>query len=384
MLKRIPPLLALLLSLGPPVAAADEVWEWSTGSDLPLAIEAFGDDLFIAQKSGGLLVLRDSSDGKPVEAGRLPKDQLANLDAMNFHREGDLLYVALGDHFAAAGSKAGLAVVDVSDPSRPKTLSAWTSAGTIHGASDVAVADGLAYLAVMHEGLRILDVSDPDDARLVGMMLPDIDFPKPNPNTVAFPHARGLAIAGGRLYVANDAGGLRILDMEDARRPREIGKYANPGVGEKPQAYNNVAVSGALAYLAVDYCGVEIVDVSDPANMRQVAWWNPWGCEKLSNVWLNSGGHTNGLELDERSGRLYVSGGDSDLIVLDVSQPAEPRLVKRIGEAKDGLGTWDVAVRGRRIYGAYLRAVIPFSGRWAGVKAFNARRAAPVRARRRR
>ena len=72
------------------------------------------------------------------------------------------------------------------------------------------------------------------------------------------------------------------------------------------------------------------------------------------------------------------------MIVLDVTSPASPRLVELIGEVKDGVGTWDVAVRGWRVYGTFLTAVIPFTGRWAGVKAFSVRPAPPLRSRRRR
>ncbi len=379
--------LAFLLLLPLTNAGAAELWAYGADPFLPLGIEVIEGPLpyiLVAQKAGGVLALREDAAREPVRVGGLTKPELANLDAMNLHHEGSLLYVALGDHFAAAGDKAGLAAVDVTDPVNPVVLSAWQSEQRGSGAADVAIVGRFAYLAAMREGLHILDVSDPTDIRLAATMLPDIHFPRPNPSPIAHPRARGLAASGGLLYVANDAGGLRILDLADPESPREIGQYVNPAMGNKAQAHNNVVIEGAVAYVAADYCGVEILDVAVPSDIRQLAWWNPWGCDAASNLWFNSGGHTNGLHLDRRRKRLYVSGGDSDLIVLDVANPAAPRLVQQIGERQDGLGTWDVAVRGGRIYGAYIRTPIPFSGQWAGVRAFRSATPRPLRSRTRR
>jgi hypothetical protein len=80
------------------------------------------------------------------------------------------------------------------------------------------------------------------------------------------------------------AGGLRVIDVSNKRRPREIGRYINQALPGKPQAYNNVILEGSRAYVALDYCGLEILDISDPKNIRQLGWWNPWECGRNSNL----------------------------------------------------------------------------------------------------
>ncbi|MBI5155572.1 hypothetical protein HZA57_10085 [Candidatus Poribacteria bacterium] len=41
--------------------------------------------------------------------------------------------------------------------------------------------------------------------------------------------------------------------------------------------------------MSVDNCGFEMVDINGERAMRQVALWNPWGCDKASSIWCSSG-----------------------------------------------------------------------------------------------
>jgi hypothetical protein len=221
----------------------------------------------------------------------------------------------------------------------------------------------------MDEGVFIFDVSDENNLRFVSSILPDVHFPKRNPNRIEHPNARGLAIHDRLLFVAYDAGGLRVIDIADRSRPREIARYINGRMARKQQAYNNVAIAWPYAYIATDYCGMEVVDVRNPAGMRQAGWWNPWNCQSPTNNWFNSPGHTNQLALDDRRRLVYLSAGDSELQVVDVSNPARPALAAEYGRQRDRLGVWGLAVTQDMIYLAYIRTLIPFQGTWAGVKA---------------
>ena len=227
------------------------LWSDPTGSHLPLAITADARDeatLYVALKTGGVSVLQQRGQGSPTVLANVSKADLGGLDAMNLRRGGKRLYVALGDHFAAGGAHAGLAIIDIAKPRRPRVVSVWKSAGKGNGAADVAVDGDVAY----------------------------------------------------------DAGGLRVIDIRDPRKPREIGRYINPDMGNKAQAYNNVVIEGGHAYAAVNYSGMEIIDIANPAAMRQVGWWNPWHCERFANLWFNSGGHTNQIEVDIVAHRAYL------------------------------------------------------------------------------
>lgn len=143
----------------------------------------------------------------------------------------------------------------------------------------------------------------------------------------------------------------------------------NRSLRRKPQAYNNVVISGSLAYLAVDYCGLEIVDISEPAAPRQVGWWNPWRCETLGNLWFNSKGHTNQIVLDRKAGRVVMSAGDSELQVVDVRTPRAQTLAASFGTPGNGHGAWGVGVADGVAILTYIKAFVPFRGRWSGFKA---------------
>ena len=100
----------------------------STGVNLPMALlqEHSGKPfLFAALKAGGVQVFSTSSSGEVKRIARISRNALGGLDAMNLHQENNRLYVALGDHFSARGSKAGLAVLDIGNPKAPTVLGLW-------------------------------------------------------------------------------------------------------------------------------------------------------------------------------------------------------------------------------------------------------------------
>lgn len=373
-------LTAILLSaIAADLAAAAEepkalelVWEHATPNELPQALvcDAAGRPwLHAAMKTGGLQIFNLANKAGPKLAAKIGTDRCGDLHVMNLAQRGDYLYLALGDFFDPTGAHAGLAIVHVKDPAQPKVVSLWKSKEKLHGSAAVIVDGNHAYLGAMTEGVMIFDVSKPDRLRRVSTFQPDIHFPRKNPNRVQHPNARGLAIQGNRLYVAYDAGGLRVLDVADKTRPREVGRYGNPAMAKKQEAFNNLVIDKNLAYVACDYAGLEILDIRDPANIRSVGWWNPWEAQAFKNLWLNSPGHTNQIELDRKRKLAYLSAGGSELQVIDVSTPATPRLAARFGEPGNKRGVWGLTISADRVYLAYVTALIPFQGKWAGIKA---------------
>jgi hypothetical protein len=357
----------------PGAPALARAWEQrAPRGNLPQAIVVDRRDphyLYVAEKSGGVVVLKlGPNDRAPARVAVVARKQLGRLDAMNLAERGSRLYVALGNFFTG-GSAAGLAILDVSIPEHPRVLSIWMSPTKMKGSAAVVADNRYAYLGAMTQGVLILDVSNPAAPTLVTTFLPGVNFPRPNPTAVQRPNARGLALVGDRLYIADDAGGLRIADVSDRLHPREIGRCVNPAMGTKQQAYNNVAVNGSYAYVAVDYAGLEVLDVSDPAHIQQVGWWNPWHADTPANLWLNSPGHTNQIALDAAHALVYLSAGDSELQVVDVSDPRHPVLAAEHGRPKDGRGTWGLALGDTAVYLADITALIPFHSTWSGLVA---------------
>ncbi|MCA9188017.1 MAG: hypothetical protein R3E01_24045 [Pirellulaceae bacterium] len=349
------------------------LWEHSTGNHLPQSIVVDSRDatvLFVASKTGGLSVLRVSPRQQGSrEIANVSPTQLMDLDAMDVTQQGHYLFVALGDLFDNAGSRAGMAVIDVAQVTAPRVTAVWMSSELLHGTAAIRVVGRTAYLGAMNYGVIALDVTNPNAVSEIARYLPDINFPRPNPNRVQMPNARGLGVDKDRLYVAFDAGGLRVIDAANPRKLREIGRYLNPVLGKKQQAYNNVIVHRNRLYAAVDYCGLEILDVADPANIRQIAWWNPWNCQQLKNLWWNSPGHTNQLALDEKTNTLFLSAGDSEVVAINVARPDQPRCTHIFGRPQNGQGTWGVAAASGVVYLTYIKTAFPFRGSWSGIRA---------------
>jgi hypothetical protein len=327
--------------------------------------------VYVTAKEGGLRVY-DASAGDPKVVATMPSSLFNSLHVMNLSQTGDRLFLALGNTFGTAVQTTGMAIVDVSDPPKPKLLSVWLD--PTQGGTGIAVSEGsFAYLGAMQNGLITFDVSDPAKPRELSRFVPPIDFPdaRPDPSKI---NARGMAIAGDIAWVCYDAGGLRAIDVSDKAHPKEIGRYSNPALNNKPRAYNNVVLDGTLAYVGFDYCGIEVLDITDPKNIKSVSWYNPWRCETGPLTWFSSDGHANEVALDRTNRLLFVSSGKSDLEVLDVKDPQKLVRVGGYGGTDNGIGSWGVSIRGDQILLTYTCAIVPFVSTWSGVKALRFRR----------
>ncbi|MCA9049250.1 MAG: hypothetical protein KDA89_11010, partial [Planctomycetaceae bacterium] len=137
----------------------------------------------------------------------------------------------------------------------------------------------------------------------------------------------------------------------------------------KQQAYNNLLFDGNRALIAVDYAGLEILDMRRPLRPLQLGWWNPWAAHTLRNLWINSPGHTNQLAFDPDSQHVFLSAGDSELLVVNVSVPNTPKLTAQYGTPGNGRGTWGLAITPDLVLLTYIKTFVPFRGTWSGIRA---------------
>jgi len=323
---------------------------------------------YLAAKAAGLQVFDIQNPAQPKWVKSVSMALLEGLEVSNACQRGAYLYLALGNFFNPSGQKPGLAIVDVSNPLSPVVKDVWIASTPDEGGAFVAVSGDYAYLGAMKQGLFILNIANPGDIKWVSQTIPDPDFPVPNPSSIQQPNARGLAVNGDLVFLCYDAGGLRVLNVADKAHPIEISHYLNPAFSGKQQAFNNLVLDGNTAYVAVDYCGMEVLDVSNPASIQQKAWWNPWQCESPSNAWNGSPGHTNQIALDLASHLVFLSSAQSELSVVDVSDPSKPLLAGTYGNTSNQLGTWGMTLDGKRVFLTYIITFVPFVSNWAGVK----------------
>ncbi len=305
--------------------------------------------LYTAGVEYGARIYDISDPAAPVEELALWPASFAGLKPTNLCQVGDLLYVSLGG-FQGVTQSAGLAVLDVSDPTNATVLGQWDSAAFSSGASIVRVRNGLAYLGAMDKGLVILDVNDPAAIAFLSAFVPDPAWP----GLVSYPpNARGIDFKGDTVLLGYDAGALRAIDVSVPAQPVEVAHYLNPlQPAATADAYNNVRVVGDLCFVATDFCGFEVVDITDVSAMQQLAWVDPWNCNGGS--WFGSDGHTNELITAAGDSLLFLSGADSEVLVYDISSPAQPTLVGGFIHPNDSAVAWGVDVRDSLVAVSYI------------------------------
>jgi hypothetical protein len=212
--------------------------------------------------------------------------------------------------YVAAGEK-GLEIFKV-EPANPQVVGTYASGNSV----GVAVSGHYAYLASEGPGLEIVDIQDPTKPVRMGAYPAD---------------ALRVALSGHFAFVAAAQAGLEIIDVSDPARPARVGGFDTPGTAW------DVAVSGNLAFVADDAAGLQVIDFSNPASPTRIGGFNSadfsLGLAVAGNLVFLADGMVAG----------YANGG---LAVLDVSTPANPRLLTRYDEIEAS----DVAVSGQYAY----------------------------------
>ncbi len=306
--------------------------------------------LYVANKEAGLRIYRITDLSNPVLVAGVNSDMLDSLDVMNLHQSGNYLYLALGNTFTNP-QQAGMAVVDVANPSAPSVKDVYTLAGSNSGAGIVKTEGNYAYLGAMKSGLLIFDISNPNSITYVSSFVPSIAFPpvvNPNPDLY---NARGMEVKNSIVYLCYDAGGVRIINCSNKTSPRETGRWCNPVMYQpfnRPKAYNNLILDDSLLYVAADYCGLEVLNISDTSNIKLQGWWNPYNCP--NNNWFSSPVHSNEIHYDKDCRLIFLSTGKSDMLVLDISNPSLPDSCNFFGGSSNSIGTWGAGLYRNQIY----------------------------------
>jgi hypothetical protein len=188
---------------------------------------------------------------------------------------------------------------DLSDPTNPGPIASYETRTEITG----AVLTGSSALLVLGE-LQVLDVSDPAEAQLVGRYSES-------------GYAANIAVAGAHAYLADGPAGFRVLDVSDASNPSLLGGHA-----VSSSAFD-VVVSGNLAFVADQLGGLEIFDLSDPIDPRKVS---QVPVTKWARNVAVSGDYAYLTESD-LAFPAAPRGYRGELRVIDISDPADPREV---------------------------------------------------------
>jgi len=312
--------------------------------------------LYLSSKNAGLKIFDISNLSNPIEVSTIPTNSLGNLDVIQIIQEGSDLYLTLGDIWNT-NQASGLAIIDVKNPLQPKVLDYYMHPGSSGGAGSVFVQNGFAYLAAMRNGLIILDVQDKSHIVFKSQVKFSNAFPHKDSTNVAAYNARGIWVKDSIAYICYDRGGLRLVDISDPLQAKQIVQYCYEPLFDKATAYNAISIFDNYAFVSLDYYGMEILDISDPKHLKQVSWWHPQTWADTSNnfqTWANSRGHANELIYDSSCHKIYMACGRTDIVVLDVEDPFHPSTCAEFGSDSDDYGTWGIDFYKQKAYTSYI------------------------------
>lgn len=259
-----------------------------------LALVAEDDRLFVADGSAGITVIDLADPAHPYVSATASTGDYA----YDICRRGEYLYVADGN--------AGLGVVDITAAGYPRLLAGVDLVEEVVGVA--CAGSSIAVALRVQGGVAVYDVTDPS--------APQFRYYR------WFQHpAFGVAASGARVFVANGAAGLQILEPDAPAVVAPVGTLAQGSwrvaATVHPQPLAAVSTSG----------GLRLVDVSDPSHPTQAGF---LALTPPANSLVFSGEH------------LYVVGSANGLNIINVADPAAPVLVAALSDA----GGWDVDVEG--------------------------------------
>jgi hypothetical protein len=216
-------------------------------------------------------------------------------------------------------------------------------------------------------GVKIVDISDPSNPQWIG------DLPSPvatRVNDIKAARIQTSAFDGDLLVHTNEPcriggdGGIRLYDVTDPYNPVHLSDFysiGSPGLGPGPTAFGvhntylyrlgDRAYVMIVANISPDLYDFRIVDVTDPQNPAEAGRWSatvspdaPPGLEPrgtsrslgIHDVWASDNGRIG-----------YLSYWDSGYILMDISDPTNPRFLGNSTWGPDDEGNAHAAVPAR-------------------------------------
>lgn len=262
-----------------------------------LAVE--GSRAAVLTRDGRLYLLDIDSDdnGKPTTVGELVLPGAGQAVGM---AQG-LIYVVCGTGWMTSG----LRIIDPAISSSPRIIGGLDIDGELR---DLALGDGLAFLAGGPGGLQVVDIKVPSHPMKVGdagLLSAEVAY------------GSKLAISGTRVYMTtfdavNGASGAVIIDISSPTAPRLLGRL------DARQGFRilDIVATDQLAYVT------ETADIASRLRVMEVS--IPGAVKELSTVLMP--GYPVDVQL--KGAMLYAAGGEvGGFQVVDVSAALSPKVV---------------------------------------------------------
>ena len=198
------------------------------------------------------------------------------------------------------------------------------------GGGSVVVENGYAYVGHMDppHGTSIIDVKDPRNPKVVSHI-----------EIAEGLHSHKVRVSGDVMLVNYERykakqelqAGMKIFDISDKSKPREIGFYKNHGKG-----VHRFTFDGRYAYISPTMEGYNgniavVLDMKNPVKPEEVCrWWMPgqWTAGGETATW--QGGATRCHHPIRKGDRLYISYWHGGFAIVDISNMSQPKTVSML------------------------------------------------------
>ncbi len=244
--------------------------------------------------------IRITSINTPTFSDTSNADFTVRMDSSGVRRVGYLTtagnpygIVQVGNYAFVAAMEAGLRIVNVSNPQNPVEVGFYDTPGT---AMKVAVSGNYAYVADYDNGLRIVNIGNPASPVSTGVC--------------ALPgNATDVAVSGNYAYVACTANGLRVVDISNPSNPQVVGSYTGTGGAHSINVFGNYAY--IYSYVVGSVSCLRILNIGNPTSPQEVGSYTTAGSVGDVAIVGNF---------------AYIVDGFS-LRILDITAPSNPQSV---------------------------------------------------------
>ena len=218
---------------------------------------ARGDALYIASSVSGVIVYDITEPAAPTFVRSLPTG-----------RYGVHTVLVHGERLYTTNNEGRTDVFDVRVPLAPVQLTSIALAEeySLGGPHDLFVHEDRLYISNAQGGYSIMDISDLEDVRHLGQYsYPEVYSHHSAVGTFA---GRTIAFEGGEFESSH----LRVLDVTDPANIVKIGEHRK----RPATSIHNLILQGDRLYIAWYHEGLRVLDVSNPTRPREVAHFNTY------------------------------------------------------------------------------------------------------------
>jgi choice-of-anchor B domain-containing protein len=164
-----------------------------------------GDTLvaFLNYWEAGLYILDVTDPGDIVELGSIVWDDAISHSGWPFELDGKLYYANAGE-----GPDQHITILDVSDFSNPSIVSTFKTRSGI-SSHNIQVEDGIAYIAYYLDGLRVVDLRDPQNPKEIG----HFDTVPADEERGLIQGAWGVQVVDGVTYISDLVAGTYAFEV---------------------------------------------------------------------------------------------------------------------------------------------------------------------------